>query len=78
MLNYIMPIVLFCAVGNIEGSTCDARTAIDKHTLQPENTPMACLKSGVEDAAKFISEFQISHPNKEIEFRIICKSSEKA
>lgn len=78
MLNFIIPVVLFCAIGNVEGAVCDGRTAIDKHTLQPESTPMACLKSGVEDAAKFISEFKESHPNKELEFRILCKSSEKA
>ena len=78
MLNYIIPVVLFCAVGDIEGSKCDARTAFDRHSLKEETTPMACLRSGMEDAAKFVADFRTEHPNKEVEFRIICKSSEKA
>ena len=77
MLNYIIPVVLFCAVGGVEGTTCNATTALDRHTLEPESTPMSCLKSGMEDAAKYISDFRTEHPNKELEFRVICKASEK-
>lgn len=72
MLEYIIPIVFFCAV---DGSVCDGKTAIDRHELEQVTLPSECLMKATEDAAKYISDFNTQHPNKEMTFRIVCKRS---
>ena len=79
MLNeLIIPIVLICAFVPGEINTCSTTTAIDRHELDPVTLPSECLMRGSEDAAKIISEYNKEHPNKQVDFRIICKrNSEK-
>jgi len=75
LTEYIIPIILFCAV---DGTVCDGKTALERHELEQVVLPSECLMRGNEDAAKYISDFNTQHPNKEMTFRIICKrSSEK-
>jgi hypothetical protein len=72
MLEYIIPIVLFCTV---DGSVCDGKTAIDRHELEQVVLPSECLMKATIDAAKYISDFKTEHPNGEMTYRIICKRS---
>ena len=72
MLEYIIPIVLFCAV---DGTICGPITAIDRHELERVVLPSECLMKATIDAAKYISDFKTEHPNKEMTYRIICKRS---
>ena len=74
MLNeLIIPIVLVCAFVPGEINNCNATTAIDRHELEPVTLPSECLMRGSEDAAKIITEYNKDHPNKQFDFRIICK-----
>lgn len=72
LAEYIIPIVLFCAV---DGTVCDGKTAIDRHELEQVVLPSECLMKATIDAAKYISDFNTEHPNKEMTYRIICKRS---
>ena len=72
LVEYIIPIVLFCAV---DGTVCDGKTAIDRPELEQVTLPSECLMKATIDAAKYISDFNTEHPNKEMTYRIICKRS---
>ena len=72
LTDYLIPILLFCAV---DGTVCDAKTAIDRHELEHVVLPSECLMRATEDAARYISDFNKDHPNKELTYRIICKRS---
>jgi hypothetical protein len=76
-MNSIIPIVLFCAFVPRQDAHCDATTAMFKHELPAVSTPSNCLTDGTQDAAKTISDFTAEHPNKPLEYRILCKGNEK-
>lgn len=76
MLN-IIPVVLFCAFVPGDINACSATTAVNRHELDPVSTPMECLRVANIDAASYISAFIEKHPNKTLDYRIICKSGEK-
>lgn len=76
-MNLIFPIVFFCAVVHGQPSRCDGQTALLHHELDAVNTPMSCLLEGTADATNYIVQFEKEHPSKKLEYRILCKSSEK-
>lgn len=77
MLDYV-PIILFCSIIGGEPNFCDGTTAIDRHEMNPVSTPTSCLMVASAYAAAHITLFQEEHPNKKLQYRIICKhSSEK-
>ena len=39
----------------------------------PISNPMLCILAGMEKAAKEIEEFKTEHPNKDVEFRVVCQ-----
>lgn len=73
VLNWLTPVVFFCAFNSGENTVCNGQTALYKHELPPSNTPMNCLMDGWVDAAHEITEFHTEHPNKDLEFRVVCK-----
>ena len=75
MIEWFTPVVLFCASIAGEPNICNGSTALDRHELDPVNTPMSCLMNGNMDAAAHITQFEQEHPNKKLEFRILCKHS---
>lgn len=77
MINYITPIVFFCSIVSGEANTCDGKTALFKHELDAVTTPMSCLLEGTVDATHYIIEFEKEHPSKKLQYRILCKTSEK-
>ena len=77
MVSWLTPVVFFCAFIPGENQRCDGHTALYKHELHPVATPMACLMEGYVNAAQTISEWKEEHPNKDIEFRVLCKRSDE-
>ena len=78
MIEWYIPVVLFCAVVPNEPNVCNGATALDRQELNPVNTPINCMLVGNAAAAAHIALFEQDHPNKKLEFRILCKhSSEK-
>ncbi len=77
MLNLIFPVVFFCPVIAGAKDTCNGFTSIVHEELPPVSTPMSCLLAGTAFATQYIVEFEKDHPNKKLEYRIVCKSSEK-
>lgn len=77
MLNFVTPIVLFCSVIPGDSNICDGKTALLKHELDPVTTPMNCLLEGTVDATNYIVAFEKEHPNKKLQYRIVCKTAEK-
>lgn len=56
---------------------CSGQTKIYEEVLDPVATPTQCLLDGNLRAAKYIQEFQQEHPNKELDFRVVCKRSDQ-
>ena len=87
MLNYLIPVVMFCIpmqddhTGQFTASTndkvCSGQTKIFEEVLDPVATPTQCLIDGNVRAATYIQEFQREHPHKELDFRIVCKRSDQ-
>ena len=87
MLNYLIPVVMFCIpmqnpeTGQFSSTTnekvCSGQTKIYEEVLDPVATPAQCLIEGNLRAAKYIQEFQQEHPNKELDFRVVCKRSDQ-
>lgn len=75
-MNYLIPIVFFCTFTPGENQPCDGKTALYNHKLHPVTTPMSCLMEGYVDAAQTAVEWKEEHPNKDIEFRVVCKRTE--
>jgi hypothetical protein len=74
MLNYFTPIVMYCAIvaGDIDHK-CDGSTKFYSETLDPVPTPTKCLFDGSFKAMEFLDEWNKSHPNKPIEYRVKCE-----
>ena len=77
MLNFITPVVFFCAVVSGSKTACDGHTSLTHEELTPVSTPMQCLLDGTSYATQYIVEFEKWHLNEKLEYRIVCKSSEK-
>ena len=86
MLNYLIPVVLFCIpmqdeqTGEFKVSgekVCSGQTKVYEEVLDPVATPTQCLLEGNIKAANYILEFRKEHPNKELDFRIVCKRSDQ-
>lgn len=77
MLNYITPIVLICSIVKGEPNVCDGNTALDRQELDAVNTPTQCLVAGTAAATNYIVDYEKEHPNKKLQYRIICKTSDK-
>lgn len=77
MLNLIVPIVYFCAVVPNNKDACNGYTSLMHEELPSVPTPMRCLLDGTAFATQYIVEFEKDHPAKKLEYRIVCKSSEK-
>lgn len=87
MLNYLIPVVMFCIpmqdeqTGQFSASAnekvCSGQTKIYEEVLDPVATPTQCLLDGNLRAAQYILEFQKEHPNKELDFRVVCKRSDQ-
>ena len=73
VLNYIVPIVMYCAVVAGETSKCDGTTKIYSETLDAVETPTKCLLEGYIRAAQYIDDWQKDHPNKPLEYRVKCQ-----
>jgi hypothetical protein len=76
MLNLIVPVVFFCATLPNK-NTCDGFTSLIHEELPPVPTPMKCLLDGTAFATQYIVEFEKDHPKLKLEYRIVCKSTEK-
>lgn len=72
MLNVVYPIIFFCIANK---GVCDGHTALIHHELDAVTTPMQCLLDGTADATQYIVQFEKDHPDKKLEYRILCKSS---
>lgn len=77
MINYITPVVFFCSVVSGETNVCDGKTALITHELDPVSTPMNCLLEGTVDATHYITDFEKNHLDIKLQYRILCKASEK-
>lgn len=86
-MNYLIPVIFFCAFTPGENHACNGQTALWKHDIAPVqhnidgtttviNNPIACLMAGYQEVAKEMAEFSHDHPNKELEFRVLCKRTE--
>lgn len=77
MLNLVVPIIFFCATTPGRKFDCDALNSIYHEELPPVSTPMNCLLDGTAFATQYIVEHEKQHPKEKLEYRIVCKSSEK-
>lgn len=77
MLEYIVPVVFYCAVVGGEINNCNGTTKIYSETLDAVATPGQCLVEGNVRAAQYIGKWHEDHPNKELEFRVKCERSSK-
>ena len=73
VLNYLIPIVMYCAIVPGEINNCNSTTKFYSETLDPVTTPSKCLLEGSVRAMQYINE----HPNKDIEYRIRCENASK-
>lgn len=74
MLNYIIPIIMFCIPSE---SMCDGQTKFYEEVLDPVMTPSQCLVEGNTHAAQYLAKWREEHPNKDVDFRIVCKRSDQ-
>jgi hypothetical protein len=87
-VNILIPVVFFCAFSPEEPHDCNGQTALYKHALSPVQTvevkegmsvevvitnPITCLQAGWIDVSKEMESFKTEHPNKDLEFRVVCK-----
>ena len=77
MLNYLIPIVMYCAIVPGEINNCNGTTKFYSETLDPVPTPSKCLLEGSVHAMQYIGEWHRDHPNKDIEYRIRCENASK-
>ena len=86
MLNYLIPVVMFCipmqdeTTGQFTVSgekICSGQTKIYEEVLDPVATPIQCLLEGNLRAATYIQEWNKEHPHKDLDFRIVCKRSDQ-
>ena len=56
---------------------CDGQTKIYEEVLDPVTTPTKCLLEGNIRAATYLQEWKKEHPNKDLDFRIVCKRSDQ-
>lgn len=74
MLNYLIPVILFCIP---ENGACNGYTKFYEEILDPVSTPGQCLVEGNVHAAQYMNKWKEEHPNKELDFRIQCKRSDQ-
>ena len=85
-MNYLIPVVFFCIFDTHQ--VCDGHTAIYKHEISPVtvdkdglttviNTPMGCLMAGYQDVAREMDEIKKANPDKDLEFRVVCKRTDQ-
>lgn len=74
MLNYIIPIVMFCVHSDV---ICNGQTKFFEEVLDPVRTPSQCLSEGTIHAAQYLTKWKEEHQNKEVDFRIVCKRSDE-
>ena len=77
MLNYLIPIVMYCAVVPGEPNNCNGTTKIYSETLDAVATPTKCLLEGSIRAMQYVDDWEKDHPNKHIEYRIRCENPSK-
>jgi hypothetical protein len=77
VLNYLLPIVMYCAVIPGEINNCNGTTKIYSETLDAVATPSKCLLEGSIRAMQYVDEWKKDHPNKDIEYRIRCENPAK-
>lgn len=73
MLNYIIPIVMYCAVVPGEHNNCNGTTKIYSETLDAVATPTKCLLEGSIRASQYLDDWLKDHPNKPMEYRVRCE-----
>lgn len=88
MLTWFTPVILMCIFSPTEIHHCDEHTG-RTYQLSPimsikvmENlpiievpitTPIMCMIAGTQYAAEELSRIKENNPDKDIEFRVICK-----
>lgn len=77
MLNYLYPIVFYCAVVPGEINNCNGTTKFYSETLDPVSTPTKCLLEGSVRAMQYVDDWHREHPSKDIEYRIRCENAAK-
>ena len=89
MISLLTPIIFFCSFVQGQTSVCDGKTALWHQELTPvyqmkvvENlppidvpitNPMLCITAAYMYAIDEVNKFKDEHPNKDLEFRIVCK-----
>ena len=74
MLGYIIPVIMFCIPSD---AACTGQTKFYEEVLDPVMTPSQCLVEGATHAAQYLGKWKEEHPNKEVDFRIVCKRSDQ-
>ena len=77
MLNYLYPIIMYCALVPGEINNCNTTTKFYSETLDPVSTPSQCLLKGSIRAMQYVNDWHKNQPNKEIEYRIRCENASK-
>lgn len=74
MLNYIVPIIMFCIPSD---GVCNGQTKFYEEVLDPVQLPGQCLMDASIRASQYMTKWHDEHPNKDLDYRIICKRSDQ-